>query len=189
MAFDTLGEGELLGRREQRHTADLCKVTAHRFARLAGEKTEPRDLASRVTDDISGQWCRVRVFNDVDAEVREHQQKFVDLFGSKLRLARYRRDLGSVQVVQTRPATSSLSATGRPLVRGLSANLLTVEGRDWSAGESRWTASRVDLVFGSNSQLRAIAEVYAGADAAEKFVRDFVAAWDKVMTLDRLDLA
>jgi catalase-peroxidase len=65
----------------------------------------------------------------------------------------------------------------------------TFEGRDRSTGETRWTASRVDLVFGSNSQLRAIAEVYASDDAAEKFVRDFVAAWDKVMTLGRFDLA
>ncbi len=64
----------------------------------------------------------------------------------------------------------------------------TFEGSDRSTGETRWTASRVDLVFGSNSQLRAYAEVYASADAQEKFVRDFVAAWDKVMTLDRFDL-
>jgi catalase-peroxidase len=64
----------------------------------------------------------------------------------------------------------------------------TFEGRDRSTGETRWTASRTDLVFGSNSQLRAMAEVYASDDAAEKFVRDFVAAWDKVMTLDRFDL-
>jgi catalase-peroxidase len=65
----------------------------------------------------------------------------------------------------------------------------TFEGRDRSTGEARWTASRVDLVFGSNSQLRALAEVYASDDGREKFVRDFVAAWDKVMTLDRFDLA
>ena len=52
----------------------------------------------------------------------------------------------------------------------------------------KWTATAVDLVFGSNSQLRAIAEVYASDDAQEKFVRDFVAAWDKVMNLDRFDL-
>jgi catalase-peroxidase len=65
----------------------------------------------------------------------------------------------------------------------------TFEGRDRSTGETRWTASRVDLVFGSNSQLRALAEVYASDDAQEKFVRDFVVAWDKVMTLDRFDLA
>jgi catalase-peroxidase len=64
----------------------------------------------------------------------------------------------------------------------------TFEGRDRSTGAIRWTASRVDLVFGSNSQLRALAEVYASDDAHEKFVRDFVAAWDKVMTLDRFDL-
>ena len=56
-------------------------------------------------------------------------------------------------------------------------------------GALKWTASRVDLVFGSNSQLRAIAEVYACDDAQQKFVRDFVAAWDKVMNLDRFDLA
>ncbi|WP_142103396.1 catalase/peroxidase HPI [Pseudonocardia cypriaca] len=63
------------------------------------------------------------------------------------------------------------------------------EGRDRATGEPRWTATAADLVFGSNSQLRAIAEVYACADAKEKFVRDFVAAWDKVMNLDRFDLA
>jgi catalase-peroxidase len=62
------------------------------------------------------------------------------------------------------------------------------EGRDRATGALKWTASRVDLVFGSNSQLRAIAEVYASDDAKSKFVRDFVSAWDKVMTLDRFDL-
>ncbi len=62
------------------------------------------------------------------------------------------------------------------------------EGRDRSTGEVKWTASRVDLVFGSNSQLRALAEVYAQDDAKEKFVRDFVATWNKVMNLDRFDL-
>ncbi|MCA0185051.1 MAG: catalase/peroxidase HPI [Proteobacteria bacterium] len=62
------------------------------------------------------------------------------------------------------------------------------EGRDRKTGEVRWTASRVDLIFGSNSQLRALAEVYAQDDAKEKFVRDFVAAWNKVMNLDRFDL-
>ncbi|WP_345377997.1 catalase/peroxidase HPI [Pseudonocardia yuanmonensis] len=61
----------------------------------------------------------------------------------------------------------------------------TYEGRNRATGEPRWTASRVDLVFGSNSELRALAEVYAADDAGEKFVRDFVAAWDKVMNLDR----
>jgi catalase-peroxidase len=63
------------------------------------------------------------------------------------------------------------------------------EGRDRATGEVKWTGTAVDLVFGSNSQLRAIAEVYACDDAREKFVRDFVAAWDKVMNLDRFDLA
>ena len=63
------------------------------------------------------------------------------------------------------------------------------EGRDRTTGEVRWTGTRVDLVFGSNSVLRALAEVYASDDAREKFVRDFVAAWDKVMQLDRFDLA
>jgi catalase-peroxidase len=63
------------------------------------------------------------------------------------------------------------------------------DGRDRTTGELKWTATRVDLVFGSNSQLRALAEVYACADAGQKFVRDFVAAWNKVMNLDRFDLA
>ena len=65
----------------------------------------------------------------------------------------------------------------------------TFEARDRATGELRWTGSRVDLVFGSNSELRALAEVYASDDAQQKFVRDFVAAWDKVMNLDRFDLA
>jgi catalase-peroxidase len=63
------------------------------------------------------------------------------------------------------------------------------EGRDRQTGATKWTGSRVDLVFGSNAQLRALAEVYASADAQDKFVRDFVAAWTKVMNLDRFDLA
>lgn len=63
------------------------------------------------------------------------------------------------------------------------------EGRDRQSGKVKWTGTRVDLVFGSNSQLRALAEVYASADAKEKFVKDFVAAWNKVMNLDRFDLA
>jgi len=63
------------------------------------------------------------------------------------------------------------------------------EGRDRKSGKVKWSATRVDLIFGSNSELRALAEVYAAADAQEKFVRDFVAAWTKVMNLDRFDLA
>jgi catalase-peroxidase len=63
------------------------------------------------------------------------------------------------------------------------------EGRDRATGEVKWTATAVDLVFGSNSELRALAEVYGCDDAGEKFVRDFAAAWEKVMNLDRFDLA
>jgi catalase-peroxidase len=63
------------------------------------------------------------------------------------------------------------------------------EGRDRKTNELKWTGTRVDLIFGSHSQLRALAEVYASADAKEKFVKDFVAAWTKVMNLDRFDLA
>ncbi len=65
----------------------------------------------------------------------------------------------------------------------------TFEGRDRKTGELKWTGSRVDLLFGSDSQLRALAEVYASDDAQQKFVRDFVAAWEKVMNLDRFDLS
>jgi len=64
-----------------------------------------------------------------------------------------------------------------------------LEGRDRASGELKWTGTVVDLVFGSNSQLRAIAEVYASSDSQQAFVRDFVAAWNKVMSLDRYDLA
>jgi catalase-peroxidase len=63
------------------------------------------------------------------------------------------------------------------------------EGRDRRTGELRFTATSADLVFGSNSQLRALAEVYASDDASERFARDFVATWDKVMNLDRFDLS
>jgi catalase-peroxidase len=63
------------------------------------------------------------------------------------------------------------------------------EGRDSQTGDLKWTGTRVDLAFGSNSELRAIAEVYGCDDAQEVFVRDFVDAWDKVMNLDRFDLS
>jgi catalase-peroxidase len=63
------------------------------------------------------------------------------------------------------------------------------EGRDRATSEVKWTGTAADLVFGSNSQLRAVAEVYACDDSQEAFVRDFVAAWDKVMNLDRFDVA
>ena len=68
------------------------------------------------------------------------------------------------------------------------ADSTTFEARDRD-GNLKWTGSRADLVFGSNSELRAIAEVYASDDAKEKFVNDFVAAWNKVMNADRFDLA
>ena len=70
-----------------------------------------------------------------------------------------------------------------------SATQESFEGRDRKSGQVKWTASRVDLVFGSDSQLRALAEVYASEDAKEKFVHDFVTAWNKVMNLDRFDIA
>jgi catalase-peroxidase len=70
-----------------------------------------------------------------------------------------------------------------------SEDATTFEGRDATTGEIKWTGSRADLVFGSNSELRALAEVYASDDAKEKFVHDFVAAWNKVMNADRFDVA
>ncbi|MET9586295.1 catalase/peroxidase HPI [Streptomyces sp. NPDC006539] len=72
--------------------------------------------------------------------------------------------------------------------KATSEDATTFEGRDDATGEVKWTGTRADLVFGSNSELRALAEVYASDDAKEKFVKDFVAAWDKVMNLDRFDL-
>jgi catalase-peroxidase len=69
-----------------------------------------------------------------------------------------------------------------------SSDQQTFEGRD-ASGAVKWTGTRADLVFGSNSELRALAEVYASDDAKEKFVNDFVAAWNKVMNADRFDIA
>jgi catalase-peroxidase len=71
----------------------------------------------------------------------------------------------------------------------VSRDAAVFEGRDRHTGEVKWTGTRVDLVFGSNSLLRALAEVYGSSDAEQKFVHAFVAAWDKVMNLDRFDLA
>jgi catalase-peroxidase len=62
------------------------------------------------------------------------------------------------------------------------------EGRDRASGELKWTATPVDLLFGSHAELRAVAEIYAAADGGDKFVQDFIGAWTKVMTLDRFDL-
>jgi catalase-peroxidase len=64
----------------------------------------------------------------------------------------------------------------------------TFEGRDRTTGELKWTATRADLIFGSNCELRALAEVYGCSDSSDKFINDFVAAWSKVMNLDRFDL-
>jgi catalase-peroxidase len=71
--------------------------------------------------------------------------------------------------------------------KGVDGSQEVFEGRD-SSGQVKWTGTRADLVFGSNSELRAVAEVYASDDAKEKFVKDFVAAWVKVMDADRFDL-
>ena len=71
--------------------------------------------------------------------------------------------------------------------KATSADREIFEGRDRKSGAAKWTATRVDLIFGSNSILRALSEVYASADASEKFVQDFAAAWTKVMSLDRFD--
>ena len=114
--------------------------------------------------------------------------------------------VGGMRVLDTNSAPSSLGVfTARPgaLTNDFFVNLLdmatewkpataegeTFVGRDRATGKARWTGSRVDLVFGSNAQLRAVAEVYASDDAAGKFVDDFAAAWAKVMDLDRFDLA
>jgi catalase-peroxidase len=114
--------------------------------------------------------------------------------------------VGGLRVLGANHGQSSLGVlTSRPesLTNDFFVNLLdmdtewtptsedaeTFEGRDRGTGEVKWTGSRVDLVFGSNSELRAVAEVYASDDSQAKFVRDFVAAWDKVMNLDRYDIA
>ncbi len=70
----------------------------------------------------------------------------------------------------------------------VSSDAMVFEGRDRKTGEPKWTATRVDLIFGSNSQLRALAEVYGCVDGQTKFLQDFVRAWNKVMNLDRFDL-
>jgi len=72
--------------------------------------------------------------------------------------------------------------------KGVDGSQETFEGRDRKSNQVKWTGSRADLIFGSHSQLRALAEVYGASDAKEKFVKDFVAAWTKVMELDRFDL-
>jgi catalase-peroxidase len=114
--------------------------------------------------------------------------------------------VGGMRVLNTNVGRSKHGVlTGRPeaLTNDFFVNLLDMgttwkaasdatdvfEGRDRATGALKWTAARVDLVFGSHSQLRALAEVYGSADAQEKFVDDFVAAWNKLMNLDRFDVA
>ena len=114
--------------------------------------------------------------------------------------------LGGMRVLNTNFDHSNLGVfTDRPgvLTNDFFVNLLDLgttwreangsdslfEGRDRKTGEVKWTGTRVDLIVGSNSELRAIGEVYACFDAQEKFVKDFVAVWNKVMNLDRFELA
>jgi catalase-peroxidase len=114
--------------------------------------------------------------------------------------------VGGLRVLNANHRTSPLGVfTQRPvaLTNDFFVNLLDMgtewkavaeasdvfEGRDRRTGQVQWTGTRVDLVFGSNSQLRALAEVYGSSDAQTKFVQDFVAAWNKVMNLDRFDVA
>jgi catalase-peroxidase len=114
--------------------------------------------------------------------------------------------IGGLRVLQTNfGATQHGVFTKRPgaLTNDFFVNLLDMgtewkpvskdadifEGRDRKSGALKWTGTRVDLVFGSHSQLRALAEVYGSADSEKKFIHDFVAAWNKVMNLDRFDLA
>ena len=111
--------------------------------------------------------------------------------------------LGGLRVLAANTGGSKhgvLTKTPGRLTNDFFVNLLTMdtewsaagdglyEGRDRKTKQPKWTASRVDLIFGSHSQLRALAEVYACADSQEKFVSDFVAAWNKVMNADRFDL-
>jgi catalase-peroxidase len=111
--------------------------------------------------------------------------------------------LGGLRVLNVgAPQHGVFTATPETLTNDFFVNLLDMatvwapkagetgvyEGRDRKTGEFKWTATRVDLIFGSHSQLRAIAEIYAQSDAREKFVRDFVSAWVKVMNADRFDL-
>ena len=77
----------------------------------------------------------------------------------------------------------------RTVWQATAADAGVFEGRDRATGALKWTGTRVDLIFGSNSQLRALAEVYACEDSQEKFLHDFIAVWCKVMNLDRFDLA
>ena len=114
--------------------------------------------------------------------------------------------IGGMRVLQTNSDQSSHGVfTHRPgiLSNDFFVNLLDLntawsatshaqdlfEGRDRTTGKVKWTATRVDLIFGSNTELRAIAEVYGCGDGTQKFVHDFVAAWTKVMNLDRFDVA
>ncbi|MDX1591270.1 MAG: peroxidase family protein, partial [Balneolaceae bacterium] len=113
--------------------------------------------------------------------------------------------LGGMRVLDTNYDGSSHGVfTDRPgtLSNDYFANLLDLEttwkaksedrkvfeGHDRNSGDMKWTGTRADLIHGSNSELRAVAEVYAASDAREKFVKDFVAAWDKVMNLDRFEM-
>jgi catalase-peroxidase len=110
-----------------------------------------------------------------------------------LRVLNTNHDGSAVGVLTDRPGTLSNDffvnlLDMRTAWKATSADEDTFEGRDRASGELKWTGTRFDLVFASNSELRALAEVYASDDAKERFLRDFVAAWDKVMNADRFDL-
>ena len=130
-------------------------------------------------------WDVFRVTRNAITERSEEQANdLLELIESELR----DRKFAPVVRLEVSPGMPKVHRGMLAAELGLNEDEDVFEGHDRKTGKLKWTGTRVDLAFGSHSQLRALAEVYASHDAKEKFVHDFVAAWDKVMNLDRFDL-
>ena len=179
--------------------APISRATAAAFEEAAAEDgalfLDEADSFLQSREHASAGWEVTRVnellqkMERFDGIVIMATNLFRDLDAAALRRFTFKMEFLELDVAQRWSMFVREACLSETLATIASDTKEQFEGRDRKTGAPKWTATRVDLVFGSNAHLRAIAEVYASADSKQKFMADFAAAWTKVMNLDRFDLA